>query len=130
MASDVLLIADDEREAIWAYWHSMALLGTGQPILAVESFRKAIELKADYPEPYLGLATALVASNPLDPAAATVAIKKYFALNPKNPEAKSYRLLGDLFKQNGEVEASRDAFRRADKIELASDGHSKTSDAN
>lgn len=116
-ASEVLGIGANQRDAIAAHWRGIALVENGQPAAAIESFRKAIELKPDYAEPYMGLSIALGGIKPPDPEAATAAIEKYFSLNPKNPSSKAYVIRGSLLGRKGKIDASIDDLKQAIELE-------------
>lgn len=76
---------------------------------AAELYRKAISLRANYPEAYVGLARTEVELGNIE--AAFAAIRNALRYRPAYPEASAVE--GRLFKDTGETAKAIAAFRRA-----------------
>ena len=76
---------------------------------AAEAYKKAIKLRPNYPEAFIGLARVLSELGDLEDAEKTiVSVRK---LRPVYPEASA--ILGRIYKENGEEDKAIAAFKRA-----------------
>jgi tetratricopeptide (TPR) repeat protein len=82
---------------------------------AIESYKKALEIKPDYPEAYYNMGIALKNQGNLD--AAIDNYKKALDLKPNYVEA--YFNMGNLLKDKGDFEAAIDSYKKA--LEIKSD---------
>lgn len=91
------------------FWLGEGLLRNGNLPRAIEVYRRAIALKADFPEAYLGLAQAQHAQpTPESRAAALLSVEQALSLRPAYAEALLFH--GKLLQELGRLEEASSAY--------------------
>lgn len=98
-----------------AFWRGRTLYAAKQPLLAIGWFRAALRERPDDAEAHRWLAAA--AYDLGDRSTVVSALEAAARLDPN--DARVWRTLGMIFKENVEYEEARDAFARSLKLDRA-----------
>ncbi len=101
-----LVKTTDEAELAYQNGERLAFVDREQ---SAEAYRKAIQLRPNYPQAYLALARVLMEADDLDEAKKAIAAAK--RLRPGYAEASAVE--GRIHKENGDEEKAIAAFRRS-----------------